>query len=365
MTFDCGSPEASELISIHDLSAVEQWRRRHKIDRHRLRQLRLKFYKKHLGAEAALAEVPAESREALGREVEFHALELVTRHDSRLDGATKLIFRTSAGLLLETVILRLTTGRTALCLSTQVGCAANCAFCATGKMGIARNLSAAEILDQLVQANELLAVEGRQVRNVVFMGMGEPFHNEEHLYLAVDVLIDRGCFNLNPRRLMISTVGIPAAMIRCASRYPEARLALSLHSAREDVRRAIMPIAARHSLAELRDTLLRVTEINQHEVMIEYLLLEEVNDTACDVDALVNYLAAIPVHVNLIPYNPIAEALHLRGTGPERREEFAAALKAAGLQVTTRYSLGSDIAAACGQLVRQEHRLAARAAGRS
>jgi 23S rRNA (adenine2503-C2)-methyltransferase len=355
-----GSLEASELISIHDRSAIERLRCRQRIDRYRLRQLRVAFYKKRLDAEAALAELPPESRAAFRHEVDFHSLRLESRHDSQLDGATKLIFRTSGGLLLETVILRLTTGRTALCLSTQVGCAANCAFCATGKMGIARNLTFPEILDQLVQANELLWAEGRQVRNLVFMGMGEPFHNEEQLYAAIDVLVDSECFNLHQRRLMISTVGIPAAMIRCASRYPEARMALSLHSAREDVRRTIMPIAQRHSLAELRRALERVTAINQHVVMIEYLMLAEVNDAPCDAEALVEYLGAIPVHVNLIPYNPIADAPHLLGSPIERREEFAAALKTAGLKVTTRYSLGSDIAAACGQLVRQEHRLAAR-----
>jgi 23S rRNA (adenine2503-C2)-methyltransferase len=349
------------LISIHDLPAIESWRREHKIDRYRLRQLRLAFYKKRLGAEAALAELPVAAREAFSRQVAFHSLGLESRHDSRLDGATKLIFRTSSGLLLETVILRLTTGRTTLCLSTQVGCAANCAFCATGKMGIARNLTAAEILDQLVHAGELLKVEGRQVRNLVFMGMGEPFHNEEQLYAAIDVLVDRGCFNMDPRRLLISTVGIPSAMVRCALRYPEARMALSLHSAREDVRREIMPIAGRHSLAELREALQRVTTINQHEVMIEYLMLADVNDTPRDALALVEYLDQIPVHVNLIPYNPIADAPHLLGSPRARREEFSAALKAAGLQVTTRYSLGADIAAACGQLVRQEHRLAVRA----
>jgi len=352
--------EARALISIHDLLAIESLRREHKIDRYLLRQLRLAFYKKRLGVDAALAELPVAARETFVRQVEFHSVGLESRHDSQLDGATKLIFRTRSGLLLETVILRLTTGRTALCLSTQVGCAANCAFCATGKMGIARNLTSAEILDQLVQAGELLTLEGRQVRNIVFMGMGEPFHNEEQLYAALDVLVDPACFNVNPRRLMISTVGIPSAMVRCALRYPEARLALSLHSAREDVRREIMPIAQRHSLAELRDALRRVTEIGRHEVMIEYLMLAGVNDTPRDAEALVEYLGQIPVHVNLIPYNPIADAPHLHGSPQARREEFSAALKAAGLQVTTRYSLGSDIAAACGQLVRQEHRLTAR-----
>lgn len=344
------------MPSIHDLPAIDSLRRRLKFDVGWLRRLRNRFYKKHGSAEAALAELPADVRPTFERDVAFHALELVSRHDSARDGATKLVFRTAQGLLVETVILRLASGRTAVCLSTQVGCAANCDFCATGKMGIARNLSAAEILDQLVQVNQLLVPEQRAVRNVVFMGMGEPFHNEAELHAALDVLTHTACFDLNPKRLLISTVGIPDAMVRCAKRDPQVRMALSLHSARQEVREGIMPIARRHSLVELREALVQVTDICGHEVMIEYLLLAGINDSAEDVAALVDYLGGIPVHINLIPYNPIAEAPHLAGSDPETRAEFSRALKAAGFAVTTRYSLGADIAAACGQLVRQEHR---------
>ncbi|HEV3137479.1 MAG TPA: 23S rRNA (adenine(2503)-C(2))-methyltransferase RlmN, partial [Pirellulales bacterium] len=180
---------------------------------------------------------------------------------------------------------------------------------------------------------------------------------EDQLHAALDVLTSGGCFNLNPRRILISTVGIPAAMVRCANRYPEVRLALSLHSAREDVRRKMMPISLRHSLAELRQALEKVTAIQQHRVMIEYLLLKDLNDAPQDAEALVEYLRGIPVHINLIPYNPIAESPHLSPSDPERRTMFSKMLKAAGFPVTTRYSLGADVAAACGQLVRQEHRL--------
>jgi len=344
------------MVSIHDFDAIESLRHRHKLDRQFVRRLRTAFYKKQQPVSAALAELPEAARADFAAEVDFHPLELASRHDSQLDGATKLIFRTAAGLLLESVVLRLASGRTALCVSTQVGCAAKCDFCATGKMGIARNLSAAEILDQLVQANELLLVEGRSVRNLVFMGMGEPFHNEEQLHLALEVLSDSRAFNLNMKRTMISTVGIPEAMIRCAQRWPEVRMALSLHSARPDVRKQLMPISQRHGLDELRGALEQVIAIQQHEVMIEYLMLAGVNDTDADVAALIHYLAGLPVHINLIPYNAIDDAPHLTGTGPERREEFSAALKGAGFPVTTRYSLGSDIAAACGQLVRSENR---------
>jgi 23S rRNA (adenine2503-C2)-methyltransferase len=308
------SPPAA---SIHDFEAIERLRRRHKLD---------------------------------------HALELASRHDSARDGATRLVFATRQELLVESVILRMTSGRTALCVSTQVGCAANCEFCATGKMGIARNLSAAEILDQFVQAERLLIPEDRRVRNLVFMGMGEPFHNEANLNAALEVLTDSRAFGLNPKRVMISTVGIPDAMVRCARRWPDVRLALSLHSVREEVRRRLMPISMRYSLAELREALEQVTAIQQHEVMIEYLMLADVNDTQQDADALADYLSGIAVHINLIPYNAIADAPHLTASDPARRAAFSQALKDAGYPVTTRYSLGSDIAAACGQLVRQEHR---------
>ncbi len=344
------------MISIHDVAEIEALRHRHKLDTYRLRQFRNVFYKKHRDAALALAELPEPARSEFAHQIEFHPLRLESRHDSQLDGASKLLFRTAQELLIESVILRMTTGRTALCVSTQVGCAAHCGFCATGKMGIARNLSTAEILDQLIQANQLLVAENRAVRNLVFMGMGEPFHNEAQLYAALDVLADSACFDLNPKRIMISTVGIPAAMVRCATRYPEVRMALSLHSAREEVRRKIMPISERHSLSELRAALEEVVAIQKHLVMIEYLLLENVNDTLEDAVALVDYLRGIPVHINLIPYNPIAEAPQFVGSDRERRESFSQALKSAGLPVTTRYSLGADIAAACGQLVRQEHR---------
>jgi len=344
------------MISIHDVCAVDSLGSRLKLDPYRLRQFRKVFYRKQGDASRSLAELPEPARSEFADQIVFHPLRLESRHDSQLDGASKLLFRTSQELLIESVILRMTTGRTALCLSTQVGCAAHCGFCATGKMGIARNLSAAEILDQLVQANQLLAAENRTVRNLVFMGMGEPFHNEEQLFAALDVLFDVSCFNLNPKRIMVSTVGIPAAMVRCATRYPDVRMALSLHSARQDVRRRIMPISERHSLAELREALEEVVAIQQHLVMIEYLLLENVNDSPEDALALVDYLRGIPVHINLIPYNPIAEAPEFVGSDRKHRESFSQTLKQAGLPVTTRYSLGADIAAACGQLVRQEHR---------
>jgi 23S rRNA (adenine2503-C2)-methyltransferase len=351
-----GRQESIALATIHDAIEVEAFCKRHGVEQAQLRRFRNCFYKKQLSDDAALEHLPAPVRASFSDAFDFHSLQLHERHDSQLDGATRLIFRTSSELLIETVILRVASGRTALCVSSQVGCAAHCRFCATGSMGVARNLTAAEILDQVVQANQMLLAEGRRVRNLVFMGMGEPFHNEEQIYAALELLGSPKCFDLAPRRTLISTVGIPAAMVRCANRYPQVRIALSLHSAQQAVRERILPIAKHYSLGELRAALVEIIALGKRPVMIEYVLLEGVNDSPQDAAALIDYLRALDVHVNLIPYNPIAEAPELQATNSEARQAFARMLKEAGLKVTVRRSLGVDIAAACGQLVRHENR---------
>jgi 23S rRNA (adenine2503-C2)-methyltransferase len=222
-------------------------------------------------------------------------------------------------------------------------------------MGMAVPLTRDEILDQVFQANRLLKPEGRSVRNVVFMGMGEPFHNEENVHAALDVLLSPRCFDLTASRVMVSTVGIPDALMRCAERYPRLGLALSLHAARQERRERIIPLARKYPLGELRQAMQAVASPRQ-PLMVEYLLLRELNDAEEDLEALVEFLRDIPVHVNLIPYNPIDEAPDLQRALPERQQRFSTTLAAAGFPVTVRYSLGADIAAACGQLVRQENR---------
>jgi 23S rRNA (adenine2503-C2)-methyltransferase len=227
-------------------------------------------------------------------------------------------------------------------------------------MGIAKSLSAAEILDQVVIAGERMQAEGRRVRNIVFMGMGEPFHNEEAVYEAVAALLSPEIFHHPPGRVLISTVGIPDAMIRCARRFPAVNLALSLHSVRQDVREQLIPLAARYSLEELRAAVAQVNRIQKNSVMIEYLMLAGVNDAARDARELATWLDGLDVHVNLIPYNPIESAPQWRTTEQPQRDAFASILRAAGYTTTIRYSLGADIAAACGQLVQQENRHIAR-----
>jgi 23S rRNA (adenine2503-C2)-methyltransferase len=343
------------MTSIHDIPALADLRAHARVEPGSVRRLRNAFYKKQLSAAESLARLPERERATIRAAIDFHALRLQSRHDSRLDGASKLLFQTAGGWLIESVVLRIASGRTTLCVSAQAGCAARCRFCATGYMGTAVNLTAAEILDQVVQANQLLRPEGRSIRNVVFMGMGEPLHNEAAVYQALDVLLAPDCFGFSPARVLLSTVGIPDAMERCAERFPRLGMALSLHSARQEQRERLMPLARRYPLERLRAAMDRVTALQRRPLLIEYLLLDGVNDADEDATALIGYLGGLAVHVNLIPYNPIAEAPQLRATPAPRRQRFAAALRSAGFTVTLRHSLGADIAAACGQLARRGH----------
>jgi 23S rRNA (adenine2503-C2)-methyltransferase len=347
-------------INIYDSIALDRLRAEMKFEPRRLRSFRTAYFKKFLGVEAALAELPAEVRQDFAGRVDLRPLSLEQILDSKADGATKLVLRNAAGLLIESVLMRTGTGRVSLCVSSQVGCAAACGFCATGNMGIARNLSVAEILDQVVLAGEHLASEGRSVRNIVFMGMGEPFHNEDVLYESVAALLAPELFHYPPRRILVSTVGIPDAMLRLASRFPKVNLALSLHSVCQSVREELIPLAKKYSLEQLRAAVAAVNRIQQNSVMIEYLMLAGVNDSADDARALSAWLAGLDVHVNLIPFNPIESAPHLRTTDRTERDSFAKILRAEGFVTTIRYSLGADVAAACGQLVQSENRKIAR-----
>lgn len=340
-------PPSPTMISVYDLDRMESWCRQHRIDASVVKRFRTAFFKKARSVEECLALIPEPGRAQFAAGIHFHELQLVEQHHSRVDGATKLIFRTRDGLRLETVILRITSGRTSLCISSQVGCAAGCAFCATGKMGLMRNLTGSEMLDQVLLAMRILRDEGRVLRNVVMMGMGEPFHNEKAVYQTLNVLRDpRGCY-LAERHLLVSTVGMAAAMLRFVDTYPNVRLALSLHSARQEVRRLLMPAGKSQHLEKLREI---IPVLAQHKnFMVEYLMLKGVNDGPEDLAALIHWLDGHPVHINLIQFNAHPGSA-FQAVTTAAREAFGAALRRAGFKVTLRYSLGDDIAAACGQL---------------
>lgn len=346
----------NKLVPIIDRDGLERVRKALRIDPQQMRRLRTQFFKKFVGRDEALEQIPGEMRHVFAALVDFHPLELEVRHDSRIDGASKLIWRTRGGGRVESVILRADTGRTTLCLSSQVGCAAACDFCATGKMGFGANLSAAEIVDQIVQAGQLVAGEDRTIRNIVLMGMGEPFHNEPQVFTALESLFSGELFNHPASRVLISTVGIPDGMLRCAERFPDVHLALSLHAVRQDVRESLIPLAKKYPLEALRETLVELNRRQKSPVMLEYLMLQGINDSSADAEELIAFAQGLRVHLNLIPFNPIEAAPDLAGSDRPTRDRFANQLKRAGLTTTIRYSMGADIDAACGQLVQRLER---------
>jgi 23S rRNA (adenine2503-C2)-methyltransferase len=306
-------------------------------DLYRLKMFRNAFFKKVLPIEVCLEKTPE-----LAGKLSFQCLEIIERHDSKIDGATKLVFQCLDGARIEAVILRIASGRTSLCISSQVGCAADCQFCATGKLGFIRNLTAAEMLDQVLLAKRLLREEGRTLRNVVVMGMGEPLRNEENLFQCLETLRDPRFFNLSENHLMVSTVGITDAMVRFAERFPNIQLALSLHSARQEVRERIMPVAKFQTLEMIKKALPK-------KLMVEILLLKGINDSPEELSAIIEFLSGIQSHINLIQFNAYAGA-PFEPVSEEVRKAFGDELKRVGFKVTLRYSLGDDIAAACGQL---------------
>ena len=232
---------------------------------------------------------------------------------------------------------------------SQAGCAFACEFCSTGQAGFSRNLRAVEIFDQARFFARDLALRGKRITNVVFMGMGEPFHNYDEVMSAVGLLNDPNGFGLGHRHITISTVGLVDKIDRFADERLQVNLAISLHAPTDEIRSKIMPVNRRFPLSELMAACERYVAKTNRKVFFEYVMLEGVNDSADTARRLADLMRGRLYHVNLIPYNATPDGPFV-GTPGERIWEFAAILDAAGVPTTVRRNMGRDIAAACGQL---------------
>ncbi len=267
------------------------------------------------------------------------------------DGTRKWLFELRDGNRIETVFIP-DRDRGTLCLSSQVGCALNCAFCATARQGFGRNLVAGEIIGQVWQAVRFLGRE--RLTNIVFMGMGEPLLNFEAVVSAVELLLDDLAYGFAKKRVTISTAGV-VPKIRALAEVSDASLAVSLHATRDEVRDLLVPINRKYPIAELlracRD-FLRHPRQRDRKITWEYVMLEGINDTPEDARRLIKLLSSIPSKINLIPFNPFPGA-PFKTSSPERIRRFQEILLGAGFLTTVRKTRGADIAAACGQLVGQ------------
>ena len=271
--------------------------------------------------------------------------------DSRLvsqDGSLKFAFRLDDGAVIETVLMPNRTQYT-VCVSTQVGCAMGCGFCATAAMGLIRNLSAGEIVQQVVEVARHLP-PGKEVRNIVFMGMGEPLHNYDNLMAALDILQEDTGFCLSARRLTVSTSGLVPAILRFARDGVRANLAVSLNGVTDEMRAALMPINRRWNIKAVLDACRQVPSEKRYKITFEYVLLKGVTDGLANARKLVRLLHGFKCKVNLIPYNPHPGSAY-QAPSMEHAREFQQVLLNKGLLTTLRISKGQDIQAACGQLV--------------
>lgn len=251
--------------------------------------------------------------------------------------------------MIETVVIPCERGRNTVCVSSQVGCAMNCQFCYTGRMGLKRNLSAAEIVEQAVFAMRLVSHDVGAITNVVFMGMGEPLQNIENVIQATDILVDEQGLQFSPRKVTISTSGLVPQLKRFL-KESNCALAVSLNATTDEVRNWIMPINRKYNLALLLGTLREeIQSKHNYKVLFEYVMLAGVNDSIEDARRLADLVRGIPCKINLLSFNPHCGS-QFRPTSKEKMIEFRNLLAGAGCVVFLRSSRGDDQMAACGQL---------------
>lgn len=265
------------------------------------------------------------------------------------DGTSKYSVKLYDGLIIESVLIP-TTRRVTACISSQVGCSLDCIFCATSILKRMRNLNSDEIYDQILLMNhESLISYKRPISNIVFMGMGEPLMNYNNVLSAIKKLTSTEGLKMSPKRITLSTSGIPKIIKKMADGNVKFKLAVSLHSAIQSIREKIMPFANKFPLEELLDALLYWYSITKSIVTIEYIVWEGINDQKRDIEALVEFCKKIPSKVNLIQYNP-TDNFHKSEANKEVLNAYIKTLNSSKIRVTYRKSRGYDINAACGQL---------------
>nr|BCX00244.1 MAG: putative dual-specificity RNA methyltransferase RlmN [Bacteroidota bacterium] len=321
---------------------------------YRGRQLFQWIYQKQASDFEEMTNLPRRLRERLAAEAHLGRIHLEQLRQAS-DGTLKALFRLRDGRAVESVLIpdfdeegdprRLT-----VCVSSQVGCALGCAFCATGQMGFFRNLDPGEIVDQVAQLNRYAREHlGRPVTNVVYMGMGEPLQNYRNVLISAEILSSELGLAIANRRITVSTAGLARRIRQLADDGTRFKLALSLHAPDDEKRSRIMPINESNNLEVLREALQYYHAKLGRRITYEYILLRDFNDSELDARRLVQIARWVPAKVNLLWYNPVPGAPFAR-TSPERLERFVRILRDAHITVTVRRSRGEDIEAACGQL---------------
>lgn len=363
-----------KLIYDLDFSALTNTFNEWEEPAYRTKQVWQGLYQHLYSSPERFTNLPNTLRAKLAEEFTFTAFTVKTYLDSSDKSTRKTLFQLPDGNLIEAVLMRygdpadnpqITTAapqsanlrgaknRRTLCISTQAGCAMGCVFCATGQMGFKRNLTSGEIVAQVMYYAQMLKEQNETVSNIVFMGMGEPFHNYDNTMAAIDRLNDADGFNFGARRFTISTVGLVPQIRRFADEHRQVNLAISLHAADDDRRLAIMPVNKRYKIDDVIEACKYYIEKTHRRVTFEWALINGVNDTPEVAVKLAARLKGLLCHVNAIPLNP-TQGYSGEATSRQRANLFKETLEQAGIPCTIRMRRGIDINAGCGQLAGAE-----------
>ncbi|MEI6455159.1 MAG: 23S rRNA (adenine(2503)-C(2))-methyltransferase RlmN [bacterium] len=308
------------------------------------------LWKRSCGSFDEMTNLPASLRHLLKEHFTFYKATAEHRQESS-DGAVKIGFRLFDDSMVEGVLIP-SGERATACISSQAGCALGCKFCATGKLGFTRNLTAGEIFDQVT----MLASLQHKLSNIVYMGMGEPFLNYEAVVESVEKITSPEGLGMSPQRITISSIGIPKMIRRMADDNPKFHFALSLHAAADEKRNMIIPFNLKHPLAEISDALKYYHTVTGKRFTIEYILFGNFNDSLADAKSLALFCRNFPVKINLIEYNPVKDTGYTI-PDPGKTQMFMAFLESKNMVVNLRKSRGKEIDAACGQLAAKQLRM--------
>ena len=308
------------------------------------RQLFDWIYRQQVDDVSAMTNLSKPFREKLAN-IPIHPLKMITEDVSVSKQTQKILFELLDGNLLESVLMK-EGNRITVCLSTQVGCAVDCDFCATAKMGFIKNLTTGEIVDQFLQLQKM---SEQKITNVVFMGMGEPFLNYKNSIAAADLLHHSKGINMAAWRITISTAGVVPKIRQFSEEQQPYKLAVSLNGTTQNQRLKTMPITETHSFSNLIKASKDYAYNSRNRITFEYVLMDGINDQPKDAEQLIQLLGSIECKLNMIPYNEIGDVY--RRPSDEKIEAFMKSLKRAPFPVTVRWSKGTDIDAGCGQLV--------------
>ncbi len=312
----------------------------------RAKQIRRWMIERRIQSFDQMTDLSTSLRRQLGEHFSFSSLQTVG-HQVASDRTEKLLLRLHDGELVECVLMR-DPGRRTVCISTQVGCAMGCVFCASGLLGVKRDLTAAEIFEQVLVLHRLME-DDEKITNVVVMGIGEPLANFRNLMQALDVLCSEDGFGLGARRITVSTVGLPKQIREFARCGRQFNLAVSLHAPNDELRTEIVPVNKGTGVEEIIAAADEYFEVTGRRVSYEYVLLAGVNDQPQHAEELAGLIRGRNCHVNLIPMNGVSE-LVMMAPGEPNTHQFCEILKAWGIPTTVRKRKGADIDAACGQL---------------